>query len=112
MTEQKPCTQCAKVKPLKDFGVDKRMKDGRKSSCNTCKAEKMRELRTDLDKEAHNAEMAAYRAGMRKDKCALCATPIEGYGICTRCEGAVVVLGGLDGLKRAVKAVRYLESQQ
>jgi hypothetical protein len=53
--------------------------------------------------------MQAYRAGIRKGKCAVCASAIEGEGLCSRCQAAVYVLGDLEGLKRAVKAVKYLE---
>ncbi|MEU0245184.1 hypothetical protein ABZ192_12790 [Streptomyces sp. NPDC006235] len=53
--------------------------------------------------------MAAYRAGIRKDRCAVCSSAIEGEGLCSRCRAAVVVLGDLEGLKQAVRALKYLE---
>jgi hypothetical protein len=71
----------------------------------------MRKLRSETPLEELAAKQAAYRAGMRKDKCAICGGPIEGQGICMRCEGHVMALGGLEGLKQAVRAVRYLQSE-
>ncbi|MCX4547291.1 hypothetical protein [Streptomyces sp. NBC_01500] len=59
------------------------------------------------------AEMRAYRAGVRENKCAICALPIKAReGICETCTECVEVLGGLAGLKRAVRAVRYLGEAQ
>jgi hypothetical protein len=71
----------------------------------------MRTLRAATPAEEKAAAQAAYRAGMRKDKCAICRGPIEGYGICGACEDHVRALGGLDGLKQAVRAVRYLQEE-
>jgi hypothetical protein len=36
---------------------------------------------------------------------------MQGYGICFHCEEHVRMLGGLEGLKRAVRAVRYLQKK-
>jgi hypothetical protein len=48
---------------------------------------------------------------MRKDTCAVCGGAVQGYGICPHCEEHVRMLGGLEGLKRAVRAVRYLQKK-
>lgn len=54
-------------------------------------------------------QQRAFRAGIRKGKCAICSSAIYGQGICGRCKALVEELGGLEGLKQAVRAVRYLQ---
>jgi recombinational DNA repair protein RecR len=71
----------------------------------------MRNLRAATPPETLAAKQAAFRAGMRKDKCAICGNSIDGHGICDICDDHVRALGGLDGLKQAVRAVRYLQSE-
>jgi hypothetical protein len=78
---------------------------------NARKAEVMRNIRAATPAEEKAAAQAAYRAGMRKDKCAICGGHVEGHGICWSCDDHVRMLGGLEGLKRAVRAVRYLQSE-
>jgi hypothetical protein len=56
--------------------------------------------------------LAAYRAGMRKDRCAICATPIDGEGICGPCRTCCTLLGGTEGLKKAARAWRYLNPNE
>ncbi|MGW6755951.1 hypothetical protein [Streptomyces sp. NPDC055006] len=68
----------------------------------------MREYRADVPAGVKAEQQAAWRAGMRKDKCAICGSAIEGHGICDDCVSHVEALGGLEGLKQAVRAVRYL----
>jgi hypothetical protein len=75
------------------------------------KRQHMRDQRAEKTPEEKAAGQAAWRAGIRKDKCAVCASVIEGQGLCLDCRDLVDALGGLDGIKRAVKAVRWLESQ-
>jgi hypothetical protein len=67
----------------------------------------------DKTNEELAAEARAYRAGMRKYKCAVCGIRIgqEDGGLCDTCQECVDVLGGLEGLKRAVRAVRYLTAE-
>jgi hypothetical protein len=45
---------------------------------------------------------------MRVDKCAVCGGYVTGYGICYVCQEYIRLLGGLEGLKRAARAVKYL----
>ncbi|MFI8830533.1 hypothetical protein ACIGPN_05810 [Streptomyces afghaniensis] len=57
--------------------------------------------------------MQAYKAGMRKDKCALCESPIEGLGVCGQCRGDMEALGGTpEALKRAAKALKWVLEQE
>ncbi len=105
------CARCKEVKPLEDFNLD-RKNQGRGYYCKPCKAEDARERRAAMDPEQLATQQRegskAYRAGMRKDKCAVCGTAIQGHGVCVTCEECIEVLGGLEGLKRAVRAVRYM----
>jgi hypothetical protein len=108
------CSVCGMVKPVSRFAPTAKV-----ATCKGCweagrkerNAHTMRTLRAATPHEEKAAKQAAFRAGMRKDKCAICRGPIEGYGICDVCEGHVSALGGLDGLKQAVRAVRYLQSE-
>lgn len=108
------CSVCGKTKPTREFTPRAPV-----ATCVECwegdrkarQAESMRKLRAATPAEEKARAQAAFRAGMRKDKCAICGHPIEGHGICDSCDDAVHVLGGLDGLKQAVRAVRYLEGQ-
>jgi hypothetical protein len=56
-------------------------------------------------------QQRAYRAGMRVDKCAVCGGYVTGYGICYVCQEYIRLLGGLEGLKRAARAVKYLNDE-
>lgn len=106
---EKPCTACGVVKPLEAFALSSTGKDGHRTACKECQAAEMRKQRQEQSPEERNAAMAAYRAGMRKDKCAVCGEAIEGHGICESCTTAVKALGGTpEALKRAAKAVAYL----
>lgn len=116
------CSVCGETRPTREFAPYAPV-----ATCRSCwdggrqgvpgagqrerKNQVMRKLRAATPAEDKAKAQAALRAGMRKDKCAICREPIEGQGICTHCEGHVVALGGLDGLKQAVRAVRYLEGQ-
>lgn len=108
------CSKCGETRPTREFAPGAPV-----ATCATCwdggkgerRRESMRKLRSETPLEELAAKQAAYRAGMRKDKCAICGGPIEGQGICMRCEGHVMALGGLEGLKQAVRAVRYLQSE-
>jgi hypothetical protein len=111
MSEARRCTKCREVKPLEAFALHPQGKNGRRAICKECQAADMREARKDETPAERNARMAAYRAGMRKDKCAVCGGAVEGHGICFHCQEHIRMLGGLDGLKRAVKAVKYLAEQ-
>jgi hypothetical protein len=99
----KECTKCGRVKPLDDFSP-------RAARCKECRAAHKRERQKEIPPEERNKSVAAFRAGLRKDMCAVCRTGIKGTGICVTCAECVEVLGGLEGLKRAVKAVRFLET--
>jgi hypothetical protein len=107
----KTCTTCGEVKPLAEFPFRNKAAGQRHSACRACRAEWARDHRTEQTLEERRAQMTAYRAGMRKDTCAVCGGAIEGSGICFHCEEHVRMLGGLEGLKRAVRAVRYLQKQ-
>lgn len=108
MSEQRTCRVCREVKPLTAFALTGKG-DQREQRCKECKALALREARAEQSQDERNAAQAAYRAGMRKDRCAVCASTIEGHGICPRCMDAIKVLGGRpDDLKRAAKALAYL----
>lgn len=87
------CPRCGVAKPEADYpagGVN------RFARCSRCKAD----------------EMQAYKAGIRKDRCAVCAGPISGLGICSRCMDAIRVLGGSpDALKGAAKALKWVQAE-
>lgn len=94
MTDQvRRCNGCGETKPLDNFPKSTAQLLGHGYTCKPCLA----------------AEQRAQRAGMRKGKCAICGGYVEGTGICYSCQEHVRLLGGLEGLKRAVRAVRYLE---
>jgi hypothetical protein len=109
--KDKTCTKCGEVKPLAEFPFRHKETGQRHSACRACRAEWARDNRTAETLEERRAHMSAYRAGMRKDTCAVCGGAVQGYGICPHCEEHVRMLGGLEGLKRAVRAVRYLQKQ-
>jgi hypothetical protein len=90
------------------FPLDPHTPDGYGYHCKACKAAAAKARRKNIPAEDKAEAQRAYRAGMRKDRCALCSGPIEGHGICDRCADAVEVLGGLDGLKQAVRTMKYL----
>lgn len=110
-TKSKVCNKCGEEKPLTDFALSNKRTDGRSSDCKTCRAAQMRERRQQVAPDVHNTRQAAFRAGMRKDKCAVCSGAISGEGICDACLGHIRALGGTEAdLKRAAKAVKYLAS--
>ncbi|WP_329544706.1 hypothetical protein OG548_08310 [Streptomyces sp. NBC_01356] len=112
MNDNKQCTKCKETKPRSEFSANPQATDGLQSQCKECKAEAQRDRRKDEPKEVHNAKMQAYKAGMRKDKCACCGSPIEGHGICPRCMDAIKVLGGSPAtLKQAAKALKWVQEQ-
>lgn len=106
----KRCTKCGESKPLSEFSPDKGVSDGHASWCRRCKADVQAAVMATVPAEDKAAAARAYRAGMRKHKCAVCGVKIkqEDGGLCDMCQECVDVLGGLEGLKRAVRAVRYL----
>jgi hypothetical protein len=67
---QKQCTSCDVYKPLDDFGVEKRVNDGRRSVCRDCKriADRVRMAakREDPDFRDRENERAAMRRGLSK----------------------------------------------
>jgi len=108
----KTCRVCGKAKPLEAFGKRKDSADGLEYDCKRCKADAQAERHRQTSPEAKAEAQRAYRAGIREDACAVCGDAIKARrGICARCQGAVDVLGGLAGLKQAVRAVRYLEGE-
>jgi hypothetical protein len=90
------------------FPLDPHTPDGYGYHCKECKASAARARRKSIPAEDKAEAQRAYRAGMRKDKCAVCRADIDGHGICDRCADAVATLGGVDGLKLAARAVKYL----
>lgn len=113
MTER-TCIHCRKTKPLEVFHSNPTATGGVGNVCKDCHrplhAANRRKVRAGVPAEEKAREMAAYRAGMRKDKCAVCGSAIEGHGICDACMDAVAVLGGSpDALKRAAKALKYVQ---
>lgn len=105
------CNVCDVVKPIEAFAANAGEKSGRGYTCKACKADKQREYHAGVAPEDKAEAAKAFRAGIRQGKCAICADAISGTGICSRCKAAVHVLGGLEGLKQAVRAVRYLERE-
>jgi len=102
------CRTCRADKPLSDFSANETSATGYSHQCKDCKAAETRARRKNIPAEDKAESMRAYRAGIRKDKCAVCGSTISGHGICDQCADAVATLGGLAGLKQAVRAVRYL----
>ena len=91
VVEERKCPRCGEVKPVSEYPAGG---TNRFDRCSACKA----------------SEMAAYRAGIRKDKCAVCASAIVGHGICDDCMLAIGRLGGTpEDLKRAAKALKWLQ---
>ncbi|MFF8942830.1 hypothetical protein ACF1A5_11260 [Streptomyces sp. NPDC014864] len=87
---QHRCPRCGEAKPVSEYPAGGKNRFDR---CSACKA----------------GEMRAYKAGFRKDRCAVCADKVEGHGICPRCLEAIRVLGDSpEALKRAAKALAYL----
>ena len=108
----KACTKCGEVKPLEDFPADSSRTAGYQSECKVCKASAARDRRAQTPREVQNARMQAYKAGMRKDKCALCASEIQGLGICESCMSAIKALGDSpEALKKAAKALKWVQEQ-
>lgn len=105
------CNTCKEVKPLGEFPRSAGQPEGHGYQCKACKAAATKERRADTPAEVLAEQQKAFRAGIRVDKCAICGEAIEGRGICLDCRDLVEALGGLEGLKRAVRAVRYLEGQ-
>ena len=105
------CTKCGEEKPLEDFAKHRRGAEGHRRTCKACQRADAREYRATIAPEDRAEAQRAYRAGIRQDRCAVCQGEIEGQGLCGDCEEAVKALGGLPGLKQAVRAVRYLEGE-
>ena len=110
MNETRKCIVCNEVKPLEDFPIKKGTVQ--ENRCKACKAAAERKRREGQSQEERNAIQAAFRAGMRKDKCAVCGDAIEGHGICKPCTTAINLLGGTpEDLKRAARALKWLQEQ-
>ena len=107
----KTCTRCKRTKELSEFPNDPKHNDGKASHCYPCRAKDQAERRERMTPEEKADAQAAYRAGIRQGRCAVCGTSISGQGICDTCQECVDVLGGLEGLKKAVRAVRYLTTR-
>lgn len=56
MTESKTCTRCGEVKPLNEYGVQKNVKDGRKSRCKACLAELSRQYNANNPEKRRESE--------------------------------------------------------
>ncbi|WP_427050384.1 hypothetical protein [Paenibacillus sp. TC-CSREp1] len=56
MVEGKACKLCGEFKTFDQYGVQKNVKDGRKSRCKTCLAELSRKYNTDNPDKRRNAE--------------------------------------------------------
>jgi hypothetical protein len=110
MTVRK-CSTCKQTKPLDAFSTNPSTPTGISYRCKVCKAKAEQERRKGIPAEDKAEAARALRAGMRKDKCAICRAAIQGHGICDSCADAVETLGGLEGLKQAVRAVKYLTSE-
>lgn len=110
MSERR-CAQCGATRELSEFPSDPGAAAGRGYTCNACKAERTRSYKATIAPEDKAEAQRAYRAGVRQNKCAVCGDAISGLGICDRCAGHIAGLGGLDGLKQAVRAVRYIDGK-
>ena len=106
------CIKCHQVKPLDDFRQNVTASDSIGNVCQACyvtqKRKRQATYRATQTREEQNAEMARFRAGIRKATCAVCggSTPDP---LCEPCTVAIRALGGTeDALKRAAKVVRYL----
>jgi len=111
MITHRKCSACGLTKPVSEYSPNPQGRDGYQSKCKACRADVQRAANAGKSKEELAAQMAAYRAGIRKDRCAVCSGQIKGQGICSRCDSYISALGGLDGLKRATRAVKWLRSQ-
>lgn len=105
------CSTCRQTKPLEAFSTNPSTPTGIEYRCKACKAKAEQERRKGIPAEDKAEVARAFRAGMRKDKCAVCRAEIQGHGICDSCADAVETLGGLEGLKQAARAVKYLTSE-
>lgn len=109
------CRSCHQLKPCEEITPNHLV-----PTCFACdvkaraeaKRQNQAERRAELTPEEKAEASRAYRAGMRKDKCAVCGTSMQGHGVCVTCEECIEVLGGLEGLRRAVKAERYLSEKR
>lgn len=91
MSGRRTCPRCGTEKEISEYPAGGK---NRFDQCSACKADAMN----------------AYRAGIRKDKCATCGTALVGHGICDDCMLAIGRLGGTpDALKLAAKALKYLQ---
>ena len=59
MTEKK-CSKCSEIKPLEEFCIQTRSKDGRASYCKVCKAKADREYRDRKGEELLEKKRAYY----------------------------------------------------
>lgn len=110
MSDTRKCYTCQEEKPLEDFPLSgsANVGGGHTYQCKSCKAADRRETQAAKTPEERNADMAAYRAGIRKATCAVCGAP-EPADLCEGCRTAIRALGGTsDALKRAAKLVKYL----
>lgn len=106
MSTVRKCYACKQEKPLDAFPL--KGAGQRSYECKACKAAQQREKRSHMTQDERNAEMAAYRAGIRKATCAVCGGA-ETEPLCTGCRTAIRALGGTEAaLKRAAKVVHYL----
>lgn len=106
------CIKCHQVKPLDEFRQNDTASDGIGNVCEACYVTQKRDgaaaRRAAQSPEERNAEMAAYRAGIRKTTCAVCGGA-ESEPLCEGCRTAIRALGGTEAaLKKAAKVVRYL----
>lgn len=64
MQPAKSCSKCGELKSLEDFSPNKKMRDGRQSSCRDCSAAQLRRYRKDHPDKAKEAD-ARHRATVR-----------------------------------------------
>lgn len=107
----KTCTKCGEAKPNSHFGPNRERPDGLTSWCRQCRAASELERKAEMPAEEKAEAARAFRAGIRQDRCAVCGTSMKGRGVCVTCQECIEVLGGLEGLKAAVRAVRYLTAE-
>ncbi|NYI06057.1 hypothetical protein FHU37_003000 [Allostreptomyces psammosilenae] len=108
------CIHCGCKRAIEEF-VPSQSKTGTgiTNVCRPCyrkrHAEYERRRREQLSPEVRRDNIAAYRAGIRVGKCAVCRTTIPDKGLCEACKGAIRTLGGTEeALQRAKKVLRYL----
>jgi len=76
----KRCSKCGQLKPLEEFGKDKKKKDGHRSSCKSCFKLRWEELGS-KHHSAQDQREWRHRIKIEKygiNKCSVCGVSIEG----------------------------------